>query len=295
MELAARTWDEDLETVLALTRNYLDAERSRSPSAIEERARADRESATSAALTRLGAWQRPLFRYFLRAAQRWVPLRERSKSLLIRAMHKRRRFLRDLGRALRERDLVRDASDIHYLTWQELHDLDEGKVERDVAAGAIRRRRIEERRNRLVALPERFAGPPAPAPASLEPVSAPADRTLTGIAVSRGIVTGRARVILDPSVDSVIHPGEILVAPITDAGWTPLFTVAAGLVVDIGGALSHGSTVAREYGLPAVVNVKIATRLIRTGDTITVDGTRGVVELGAVASAASAHRLRKGT
>ena len=76
-----------------------------------------------------------------------------------------------------------------------------------------------------------------------------------------------------------IEPGEILVAPVTDAGWTPLFVAAAGIVVDVGGTLSHGSTVAREYGLPAVVNVKHGTRMIRTGQTNTVDGSRGVVLL----------------
>ena len=77
-----------------------------------------------------------------------------------------------------------------------------------------------------------------------------------------------------------IRPGEVLVAPVTDVGWTPLFLLAAGLVVDIGGPLSHGSIVAREYGLPSVVNVKVATRLVRTGQTITVNGSTGEATLG---------------
>jgi pyruvate,water dikinase len=78
-------------------------------------------------------------------------------------------------------------------------------------------------------------------------------------------------------VDSHIEPGEILVAPVTDAGWTPLFINAAGLVIDVGGLLSHGSVVAREYGLPAVVGVTGATRSIETGDRIFLDGSAGVV------------------
>jgi phosphoenolpyruvate synthase/pyruvate phosphate dikinase len=69
------------------------------------------------------------------------------------------------------------------------------------------------------------------------------------------------------------------VAPVTDAGWVPLFAAAAGLVVDVGGTLSHGATVAREYGLPAVVNAKGATRRIKTGDTVTVDGSTGLVTI----------------
>jgi pyruvate,water dikinase len=81
--------------------------------------------------------------------------------------------------------------------------------------------------------------------------------------------------------DAGVHvlPGEILVAPFTDPGWTPYFQLAAGLVTDLGGLLSHGSIVAREYGLPAVVNVGPATRIIRTGDRLQLDGTRGEVRI----------------
>jgi pyruvate,water dikinase len=100
---------------------------------------------------------------------------------------------------------------------------------------------------------------------------------LRGLGVSPGRVTGRARVILDPRTESRIEQGEILVAPVTDTGWTPFFLVAAALVVDVGGLLSHGSIVAREYGIPGVLNVLHGTRRIRTGQTLTVDGSRGEV------------------
>jgi len=139
------------------------------------------------------------------------------------------------------------------------------------------RRRAEEERNKRVVLPETFKGRPKPLRPGQQRL--PEGRVLRGIAVSPGRVTGRARVIIDPRIDATIEPGEILVAPVTDAGWTPLFVAAAAIVVDVGGTLSHGSTVAREYGLPAVVNVKHGTRMIRTGQTITVDGTQGLVIL----------------
>jgi pyruvate,water dikinase len=100
---------------------------------------------------------------------------------------------------------------------------------------------------------------------------------LRGIPVSPGRYTGRARVILDPRVDAALMPGEVLVAPVTDTGWTPLFLSAGALVVDVGGPLSHGSTVAREFGIPAVVNVKDGTQRIRTGQWVTVDGNTGAV------------------
>jgi phosphohistidine swiveling domain-containing protein len=107
---------------------------------------------------------------------------------------------------------------------------------------------------------------------------APSFSRLHGTAASPGVVTGTARVIRDPA-GARLEPGEILVAPSTDPGWTPLFLTAGGLVMELGGAMAHGAIVAREYGLPAVVGMSHATERIRTGQRITVDGTRGTVEL----------------
>src|SRR5262249_20088889 len=101
---------------------------------------------------------------------------------------------------------------------------------------------------------------------------------LAGTPASAGTVTGIARVILDP-VGAQIEPGEILVAPSTDPGWTPLFLTAGGLVMEMGGANSHGAVVAREYGIPAVVGVAGATARIVTGQKITVDGASGSITL----------------
>jgi pyruvate,water dikinase len=100
---------------------------------------------------------------------------------------------------------------------------------------------------------------------------------LTGVAASRGVVTGVARVILSPSDAGRLQPGEILVTRATDPGWTPAFSVIGGAVLEMGGLLSHGAIVAREYGLPAVVNVAGATRELRDGDRVEVDGTNGRV------------------
>jgi rifampicin phosphotransferase len=102
---------------------------------------------------------------------------------------------------------------------------------------------------------------------------------LEGTGASAGTVTGVARVILDPH-GARLEPGEILVAPSTDPGWTPLFLTAGGLVMEMGGPMSHGAIVAREYGIPAVVGAPGATERIKTGQTITVDGANGVVTIG---------------
>ena len=99
---------------------------------------------------------------------------------------------------------------------------------------------------------------------------------LTGTPASAGTVTAKAHVIMDP-VGARLEPSEILVASSTDPGWTPLFLTAGGLVMEMGGPMSHGAVVAREYGIPAVVGVHGATEYIATGQRITVDGSNGMV------------------
>ncbi len=101
---------------------------------------------------------------------------------------------------------------------------------------------------------------------------------LAGSAVSAGVVEGVARVVRDPARE-LLAPGEILVAPYTDPAWTPLFINAAGLVMEVGGMMTHGSVVAREYGIPAVVSVPDATTAIQTGQRIRVDGDQGFVQI----------------
>ncbi len=112
----------------------------------------------------------------------------------------------------------------------------------------------------------------APVPADI------GEHVLRGTPASAGTVAGVARVVLDP-LGARLDPGEILVAPSTDPGWTPLFLTAGALVMEMGGANSHGAVVAREYGIPAVVGVAGATERIASGDRISVDGAAGTVTL----------------
>jgi rifampicin phosphotransferase len=113
-------------------------------------------------------------------------------------------------------------------------------------------------------------------PEAMASAGAAVTGALTGTPASAGTVTGVARVVLDP-VGAHLEPGEILVAPSTDPGWTPLFLTAGGLVMEMGGPNSHGAVVAREYGIPAVVGVADATLRISTGERVTVDGAAGQV------------------
>jgi pyruvate,water dikinase len=273
MEPAAKNWRADPAPVVQVVRAYLDLPEDQAPPATFARQREERLRLTAQLEGQMNGLQRRVFRFTLARAQGWVALRERTKSIVVRAMRLVDYLVPELQRRLVERGVIARPDDLFFLTNAELSDYLLGRRGLDLRGRVLRRRR-EFERNRHVQLPERFHGRPVPIEPELAHVHGD---LLTGTPVSPGIVTGRARVILDPATDGAMQPGEILVAPVTDAGWTPLFALAAGLVVDIGSALSHGSTVAREYGLPAVVNVRRGTRSIRTGDLVTVNGTAGTV------------------
>lgn len=187
-----------------------------------------------------------------------------------------RRALLELGTRLTRRGIFREADDIFFLYLEEVAPICRGSSG-DVAV-LIAQRRAEYARNRTFTPPPVIIGDFNP---TLH-LATPADssvRELRGLAVSPGIVTGPARVLRTIDEHAVVLPGEILVAPFTDPGWTPYFLPAAAIVMDMGGLLTHGSIIAREYGIPAVVNVGTATQVITTGQRLQVDGNRGVVRI----------------
>jgi pyruvate,water dikinase len=112
------------------------------------------------------------------------------------------------------------------------------------------------------------------------PKKPPQANLLNGFGASAGTVTAPACVLRGPEDFRQMRPGDVLVAVITTPAWTPLFAMASAVVTDIGGPLSHGSIVAREYGIPAVMGTGVATRRIHPEQTVTVDGSKGIVMLG---------------
>jgi phosphoenolpyruvate synthase/pyruvate phosphate dikinase len=131
------------------------------------------------------------------------------------------------------------------------------------------------------------------APRSSGPVTPKTSRTLVGIAVSPEQVEGRARVMVE--LDSVdLEDDEILVCNTTDPSWAPLFVLAGAVVIDIGGTMSYGAIVAREMGIPCVINTRVGTAVIKTGDRILVDGTTGTVQLIDGGSGTDARQDRSG-
>jgi rifampicin phosphotransferase len=175
-----------------------------------------------------------------------------------------------IGRQLAAEGRVAEVQDVFFLDLHDVRAALDGADQREL----VRRRRetyAQEMRRRRI--PRLLLSDGTEPEAASEPA---ADGALRGTPASAGRVTAAARVILDPA-GAHLEPGEVLVAPSTDPGWTPLFLTAGGLVMEMGGANSHGAVVAREYGIPAVVGVPDATSRIATGQRVQVDGTSGVV------------------
>ncbi|HOH68284.1 MAG TPA: PEP-utilizing enzyme, partial [Bacilli bacterium] len=200
-------------------------------------------------------------------------VREYSKSKMILAVDKFKDGYRRLAAMLVERGALPEEDLIYFLTHQELGEMLNTKDAKYVKKAFIRKRLLPEQ-ERL-----KFAhvnvGAPEPISSTLDYASKGA--TLSGTPLSRGQVIGRARVITNAEDAKKLQKGEIMVAGYTDIGWSPYYALIAGLVTEVGSALSHGAVVAREYALPLVSNVKNATEVIRDGDLISIDGALGTV------------------
>ncbi|MCA9688573.1 MAG: hypothetical protein KC636_03140 [Myxococcales bacterium] len=224
----------------------------------------------------LGVVRRPLARALIRRVRTYLALREHGKYLMTRLFYLLREAALEAGDIAARRGLLRAPEDVWMLELDELIALLEGAGPRDASALVDARRQLLARQASLTPPPVITSdGEVPPLPHPDEPLP---DGVLGGLGASAGTVEGVARVVLDPNRE-VLRAGEILVAPFTDPGWTPLFIHAAGLVMEVGGLMTHGSVVAREYGIPAVVGVTGATAAIATGQRIRVDGSRGRVTI----------------
>jgi pyruvate,water dikinase len=204
-------------------------------------------------------------------------VREELRSAMILLTYLARCASLELGRRLVGRGQIDAAADVAHLDWAELQ-----RAVRDPgfdARGAIARERARVAAWRRIEVPASFRSEDV---ASFPRRGAPppgSDAVLRGTAVSPGEVIGPACVLRTPADEVKMRTGGILVAPWTDPGWTPIFARAAGVVVELGGVMSHSATVAREYGMPCVSNVDGATWRLRDGDLLRVDGMHGTVEV----------------
>ena len=286
IDIGLPRWKEEPAHILGILANYLRLEDpALAPDAQFSRAAEDAEAQVDRLVARaaaLGMIRGRLVRAALHRARLFAGLRELPKYQLIVGLAEVRRQLLLVGGELAQAGTIEHQDDVFFLDFAEARQAlapnaaDKGTDSQDLRAlvGARRQDYAGELRRRHI--PRVLLSDGTEPEAVRTAVGIAADGALAGSPASAGTVTAAARVILDP-VGARLEPGEILVAPSTDPGWTPLFLTAGGLVMEMGGANSHGAVVAREYGIPAVVGVPDATRLISTGQKIRVDGGAGTV------------------
>jgi pyruvate,water dikinase len=256
------------------------------PHARQRAAAEQRSAAVQATEERLKGLRLRLFRKVLAPAQRYAPLREDGLADVGLSYPLLREMLHEIGHRLVAGGAIAAPDDVFWLVQDEVEAaaawLDRGEVLQDLRAS------VQE--HRAIWRAARRAAPPLMLPVirvfgvDLAALKAGGgrradDNTLKGVATSAGRVTATARVLTGPEDLAQMQTGDVLVAPLTTPAWTPLFARASAVVTDVGGPLSHGSIVAREYGIPAVLGTGTATKRLRSGQTITVDGTAGVVTI----------------
>ena len=252
-----------------------------------------REEQSRLVSARLGPRRRAVFRRLLRWAQKAAPVREDALADVGLAWPLMRRMLLELGERLTASGVLAAPADVFWLRLGELRNaIDFGLAapgaaitgtDGPVRAEAVEQRKMLWRGQRKAAAPQllpesrwmdRAFGSMMPA-RSLQP----AGDVITGVGASSGQVSAPARLLHGPDDFASMQPGEVLVARMTTPAWTPLFAMAAGVVTDVGGPLSHSSIVAREYGIPAVLGTGVATQRLSSGQQVKVDGDAGTVTL----------------
>ena len=281
IDLGHTRWAEDPTHVFEMLSSFMQIENEAlGPDVVfargAERAQEAIEQVAQRVRQRHGWLRERLVRFFAGRARQWMGVREAPKFLIVRYLWIIRRELLQSGQELAAAGDLERAEDIFFLTLTEMREWAQQNdpAWRDRAAQrreAFARERMRRQIPRLLLSDGR---------AFYEGMitAEPTENTISGSPVSPGMVEGIVRVVLDPR-QAGLQPGEILVCPGTDPSWTPLFLSAGGLVMEMGGMMTHGAVVAREYGIPAVVGVDRATHRLRDGQRIRVNGSNGRIEL----------------
>ena len=279
-ELANPSWAMDPRPALATIDRLRLAPAERSPHLARQRMAIDREAAMGEALGRVPRPLRRLLHRMIRLAAEGAEARERIKDVFVKDLSAMRRVIAEVMDRVQARGGPSERRDCYLAMVDELPDflVDPSKLTTTIADREAQRDRLQAR-----VPPFWFDGVVPPLETwdlrSARPDASQRTGIMTGIGVCNGVATGPARVVLDPNDPRGLEPGDVLVAPITDPAWTPLFLGACAVVVDVGAQLSHAAIVARELGIPAVVSVTGASRSIADGTMLRVDGDRGEVTI----------------
>lgn len=262
-------WREDPRALHAIVDSYRAMGDDRAPRRSAAEVEKRRRAATAELMAALPAVRRPAARIVLSLSDKLWALRETGKATYLHGIDVARAAVRIVGRSLADDGLIDAPDDVAFLTIDELK------------SGVLRdyRQEIEFRRARRNSylefdVPQTWEGTPARS-AGHDGICHSAGR-IEGMAASPGVIAGRVKVVTDPNA-AYLEEGDILVCKSTDPSYGTLFMLAAGVVIDVGAPSSHGAIVARELGIPCVINTRIGTRALKDGDVVRVDGGNGVV------------------
>jgi pyruvate,water dikinase len=276
-ELHNPRWAEQPKQVVEMLKNYGRMDESANPLALEHQRQQEREETTKRLRAQINPLRRPLFNWLLKQAQNKTRLRDNNRSYVAKFLLPMRLLLVEFGRRWADRGWLADPDDIFFLTLYEIGDIISAEnpfVQGFNLSTTTAARRIAFDYWHTISAPTALGpgGVPLPDPQ-------PTGTYLQGLPACTGRIRGTARLIESINEAATLVPGEILVTRCTDPGWTPIFPLASGLVLETGGLLSHGAIIAREYGVPAVINVPGALSHIKSGQTIEVDGANGRIYL----------------
>lgn len=263
-------WIENPMTILQAISRQLE-----SPAPIGKSLKAaERERATLKVRQKLTFWRRYIFNGLLHSTIAYLKLREKLSLFMSEDSYQMRRIYLTLGDQLVKQNVLQNRDDIFHLSFSELKELVTRKSRNFDYKKIVEQRKLKIAADAVITPSEVICED------EISLIQRENKEWLQGISGSAGWVRGYARVISDPS-DVRVHLSrkDILIVPFTDVGWTPLFPSIGGIVAETGGQLSHSAIIAREYGLPAVLSVKNATKLIKEGQKLTIDGNTGRVYL----------------
>lgn len=271
-EVCSYVWREDDGPLRTMIAQYSNRDEDADPVALERQRRRERAKTEARVVAEVPWFARPAARAVLAFARRRIPLRGLAKRSMLQSLDVVRAASRRLGTLLAEQGILADSGDVGQLTVDELM-VDVPDDVRDLVA----QRQVRMAEYRSFDVPSTWSATPEPC-ARNPGTDRRADVLVSGLGVSRGVVEGHACVLTDPDFTEV-GADQILIAPHTDPSWSSIMFLSAGLVVDIGGAMSHAAVVARELEIPCVVDTGNGSRLIETGDLVRVDGEAGTVEI----------------
>ncbi len=272
-ELSNPRWNEDPSYPLEVIRSTI---HTADLGKIKARQKEKEDRAWQEINQKLSFFRRALIRYWVKEAKKGAELREMSRSVNVRLFGLLRKMSLEIGRRFTIREILKNQDDIFHCAFHEIFSILTGNWDGIGLDFLVAERKAQKLELDAIPAPDLIMGE---VPQFTEPVQHITGNGLAGMSVAAGTAAGIARLIRHPDEGKGLQSGDIMVVPSTDPGWTPLFLKVSAIVMETGGFMSHGAIVAREYGIPAVVNIPGVMNIIKDGQNIVVDGDEGKVYL----------------